>query len=84
MQEKIKMITNHIEIINNKARHNLIDAKCRWRSNLLHGAGSFWEPLGQTKVMQICQGETQNFQGVITHEVCCLAAQFKESEKKNR
>ena len=39
------------------------------------GAGSFREPLGQTKVMQICQGETLNHQGVITHEVCCLAAQ---------
>ena len=22
-----------IEIINNKARHNLLDAKCRWRSD---------------------------------------------------
>ena len=27
--------------------------------------------------MQICQGETLNHQGVITHEVCCLAAQLK-------
>ena len=52
-----------IEIINNKARHNLIDAKCRWRSNRLDGAGSFREPLGQTKVMQIRQGETLNHQG---------------------
>ena len=40
------------------------------------GAGSFWEPLGQTKVMQIGQRETQNHQGAITHEVCCLAAQL--------
>ena len=40
-----------IEIINNKARHNLIDAKCRWRSDRLDGAWSFREPLGQTKVM---------------------------------
>ena len=65
-----------IEIINNKARHNLIDAKCRWRSDRLDGAGSFWELLGQTKVMQIHQRETQNHQGAITHEVCCLAAQY--------
>ena len=66
------------EIINNKARHNLIDSKCRWRSDRLDGAVSFWEPLGQTKVMQIRQRETQNHQGpagAITHEVCCLAAQ---------
>ena len=41
-----------IEIINNKARHNLMD-----------GAVSFREPLGQTKVMQIRQGETLNYQG---------------------
>ena len=64
-----------IEIMNNKARHNLIDAKCRWHSDRLDGAGSFREPLGQTKVMQIPQGETLNHQGAITHEVCCLAAQ---------
>ena len=55
-----------IEIINNKARHNLINAKCRWCSNRLDGAGSFWEPLGQTKVMKIRQRETQNHQGAIT------------------
>jgi hypothetical protein len=60
-----------IEIINNKARHNLIDAKCRWHSD---GAASFRELLGQTKVMQIHQREAQNYQEVITHEVCCLAA----------
>ena len=65
----------YIEIISNKARHNLIDAKCRWRSDWLDGAGSFWEPLGQTNVMQTRQRETQNHQGAITHEVCCLAAQ---------
>ena len=47
-----------IEIINNKARHNLIDAKCRWCYDWLDGAGSFWEPLGQTKGMQIHQKET--------------------------
>ena len=64
-----------IEIMNNKARHNLIDAKCRWRSNRLDGAGSFWELLGQTKVMQICQRETQIHQRAITHEFCCLSAQ---------
>ncbi len=32
--------------------------------------------LGQTKVMQIRQRETLNHQGAITHEVCCLAAQY--------
>ena len=26
-----------IEIVNNKARHNLIDAKCRWHSDWLDG-----------------------------------------------
>ena len=57
-----------IEIINNKARHNLINAKCRWHSDRLDGAVSFWEQIGQTKVMQIRQRET-------THEICCLAAQ---------
>ena len=67
-----------IEIINNKARHNLIDAKCRWRSDWLDGSVSLWEPLGQTKVMQIHQRETQNHQGAITHEVCYLAAQLVE------
>ena len=65
-----------IEIINNKVRHNLIDAKCRWHSDRLDSAVSFWELLGQTKVMQIRQRETQNHHGVITHEVCCLAAQL--------
>ena len=64
-----------IEIINNKARYNLMDAKCRWRSDWLDEAVSFREPLGQTKVMQIRQGETLDHQGAITHEVCCLAAQ---------
>ena len=48
-----------IEIINNKARHNQIDAKCRWHFDRLDGAGSFREPLGQTKVMQIRQGDTK-------------------------
>ena len=66
----------NIEIINNKAMHNLIDTKCRWRSDWLDGAVSFRESLGQTKVMQIRQGETLNHQGAITHEICCLAAQF--------
>ena len=65
-----------IEIINNKARHNLIDAKCRWRSDLLDGAGSFREPLGQTKMMQIRQRETQIHQRETTHKICCLAAQL--------
>ena len=35
-----------IEIINNKARHNLIDAKCRWRSDWLDSTGRFRESLG--------------------------------------
>ena len=64
-----------IDMISNKDKHNLIDAKCRWRSNRLDGAVIFWELLGQTKVMQIRQRETQNHQGAITHEVCCLTAQ---------
>ena len=72
---------NRIEIINNKARHNLMDAKCRWRSNRLDGAVSFREPLGQTKVMKIRRGETLNHQGAITHEVCCL---FSSSIVKNK
>ena len=63
-------------MINNKARHNLMDAKCRWRSDRLDGAVSFRELLGQTKVMPIRQEETLNDQGAITYEVCCLAAQF--------
>ena len=58
-----------------------MDAKCRWHSDRLDGTVSFREPLGQTKVMQICQGETLNHQGAITHKVCCLAAQFFSFEK---
>ena len=42
----------------------------------LDGAGSFKEPLGQTKVMQIRQRETQNHQGAKTHEICCLSRQL--------
>ena len=53
-----------------------MDAKCRWLSDQLDGAVSLREPLGQTKVMQIRQGETLNHQGAITDEVCSLAAQF--------
>ena len=53
-----------------------MDANCRWRSDRLDGAVSFREFLGQTKVMQIRQGETLNHQGAKTHEVCCLAAQL--------
>ena len=45
-----------IEILNIKARNNLINAKCRWHSDRLDGAGSFQELLGQTKVMQIHLG----------------------------
>ena len=62
--------------MNNKARHNLTDAKCRWCSNRPNGAGSFWEPLGQTQVMQIHQWETLNHQGVITHDFCCVSCQL--------
>ena len=60
--------------MNNKARHNLINAKCRWHSDWLDVTGSFRELLGQTKVMQIRQRETQNHQGAITHDV--VAAQL--------
>ena len=56
-----------IKIINDKARHNLMDVKCKWRSNRLDSAVSFKELLGQTKVMQICQRKTPNH-----HEICCL------------
>ena len=73
-----------IEIINNKARHNLIDAKCRWRSDRLDGAGSFWEPLGQMQVMQIRQGETPKHQEAITHEVCCLSCQWMNERVQSR
>ena len=69
-------VFNVIEMINNKARQILINAKYRRRSDWLDGAVNFWEPLGQTKVMQIRQRETQNHQGAVTHEVCCLAAQL--------
>ena len=65
----------NIELINNKARHNLINAKCRWLSDRLDGAGSFWEKLGQTQVMQFRQMETPNQQGAITHEIFCLSCQ---------
>ena len=57
-----------IEILNIKARNNLINAKCRWHSNRLDGTGSCWELLGRTKVMEIRQRET-------THEIFCLADQ---------
>ena len=72
-------IFRFIEIINNKARHNLINAKCRWRSDRLDGAGSFWAPLGQTQVMQIRQRETPSHQGAITYEICCLSCQLSSA-----
>ena len=53
-----------------------MDAKCRRRSDWLDGAVSFSKSFGQTKVMQIFQGETLNHQGAMTHEVCCLATQY--------
>ena len=46
-----------------------------WLMQNADGTVSFRELLGQTKVMQIRQGETLNHQWAITHEVCCLAAQ---------
>ena len=51
-----------------------MDAKCKCFDGL-DGAVSFRETFGETKVMQIRQGETLNYQGAITYEVCCLAAQ---------
>ena len=48
-----------IEIINNKARHNLMDAKYRWRSDWLDGAVSFREPLGQTSDENPPGGDTK-------------------------
>ena len=69
------------EIINNKARHNLMDAKCRWRSDRLDGTVSFRELLGQKRVMKIRQGGTLSHQGAITLEVCCSSAQFPSKFK---
>ena len=54
-----------IEIMNKKAKHNLIDAKCRWWSDWLDGAVSFREQLSQTPPVP----------GAITHEICCLLSQ---------
>jgi hypothetical protein len=42
----------------------------------LDGTGSFRELLGQTKVMQIRQGETQIRQRETTHDICYLAAKW--------
>ena len=58
--------TGSIEIINNKARHNLIDVKCRWRSDRLEFLGTAWSNKSDAKPP-----------GAITHEVCCLAAQLE-------
>ena len=61
---------HNIEIINIKARHNLIDAKSRWRSDWLDGAvvvHCLGTP-GQTKVSGNRQRET-------THEICCSAVE---------
>ena len=57
-----------VEIINKKASHNLTDAKCRWHSDQLD--------LGQTKLMQIRQRETQICQRETTHKVYFLPAQY--------
>ena len=69
-----------VEIINNNAGHHMMDAKCRWCSDRLDGAVSFREPLGQTKVMKIRQGEALSHQGAITHDNCCSAAQLAHTE----
>ena len=55
-----------------------MDAKCKCFDGL-DGAVSFRETFGETKVMQIRQGETLNYQGAITHEVCCLATQLEQN-----
>ena len=55
------------------------ECKMQMAFRLAKGAVSFREPPGQTKVMQILQVETLNLQGAITHEVCCLAAQWKQT-----
>ena len=81
--DKKRIKNTNIEIMNNKVRHNLIDAKCRWHSDWLDKAGSNRELLSQTKVMQIRQRETLNHQGAITHEVCCLAAQLLKRGRAN-
>ena len=60
-----------------EAWDNLIDAKCKWRSDRLDDAGSNRELLGQKKVMQI-------HQRTITHEICSLAAQSAESLLRKR
>ena len=68
----IQLYFQPIEIINNKARHNLINVKYRqmaFRSARWHCSREFfWEPLGQTKVMHSHQRET-------THDICCLAVE---------
>ena len=51
------------------------NAKCRW--DQLDGAVSFRELLGQTKVMQIRQRETN-------HETCCLAAEYQYEKEKTK
>ena len=46
-----------------------MDEKSRWHSDWLDGAGSNRELVGQRKGIKI-------HQGAITHEICCLAAQY--------
>ena len=60
-----------------------MDAKCKCFDGL-DGAVSFRETFGETKVMQIRQGETLNYQGAITYEVCCLAAQWVNTFLKDQ
>ena len=58
------MLFYSIEIINNKARHNLINVKYHqmvFRSAAGAVVESFWKPLGQTKVMHSRQRDYMKF-----------------------
>ena len=63
-----------IEIINNKARHNLIDAKCRWCSDRLDGAGSFWELLGANQPEGDTNPPAQLLKTVLDENSCWMNA----------
>jgi hypothetical protein len=69
-----------IEIINNKAWHNLTDAKCRWCSDRLDGTGSNREPLGKNESdANPPEGDTKPpGPGALIHEICCSAAQLQK------
>ena len=66
-----------IKIMINKAMHNLIDTKCRWRFDRLDGAVSLRKPLDQMIMMQICQRETQNHQEAITSLLFIISIYIK-------